>query len=1783
MRNGRRLPHPHKDDGYTKRESLVKAGEGYYKEFISAPLSGIGSTYFNSIKYLYYRKRKYNISRQLLPNFRELSYNGRIVLERLDVYDKEENPVAGFILSELERRLKLREGTLKARYLLFNNLSHDSHTRVLEWYKKNIDVTDVPTKLVEEVSNSLPEELVELLGKQDQLNQPNPTTSNDEWEEKEIEEQITEDVVEEQEYFETENITVKRTRVIKVQEKADIAALSSKQQKEYKATITSLQKQKENLEKAKQSSTKKDQDNIPFFEKNIAKFEAQLADYTIEKEISEDYETVEPRSVRKVRKTSRPYTRTVKRIIKVKKDMVDSGDLETIFGPITPHAASHIEEVQSLVATLPPLIEGMLDSEFREVRQLAYRFATTPATEGGLRMVHIWFNVFDDGRLNPLVKAQRTSIPINERDRLTIRPHAIGNEHVWLDKEAVEGTLGYAKFYKDQIDKLKKSYANQIGIINESYFKFDDPAIQALGREIEEGPNEYKNYPFYTNVPYKNQVIWNTEKYPLMCPDTETYRRINTNIVPAGHYHRKVQHHDGTIKRVRMTGHSYGESRVPYTVLRLTIGITLPEWKLTPQKAITYPNPDYKEKDCPPVYLSQGDQEEQVYSSMTKQVKREKEVSRRDLKHLKEKDPQKEEILYRQACIKRLAKTFEGTIDAIITMLCVSRQVQAVDKPIEELQNQKGIRDFDTTKYNERQQLKILHQIVDYYISLYNLTNFDSINAIESQHDHFIKIAKEMSSQCRVVWQKAQSKEKLPLPEGKMSLFHFNDIIQNQIELNKLCKMVLNFLSYTNPEFLNDVTLVRFDGEELNLPTYGLCCMGYVGRSLPLCSLAKINEENYNTYNRFREPKQPHAWDSELKGKVRSWAKEYFKDVPNKCKPNGKPYTPKLGASATWERSRSQGGYTAYLSDVWNALKCVSIEKLKELKLEKTAQFFLDNQADIGESLKPGNIQIKADINAKFAYAYASDMLKDYIAHAAVCKREKCTEIEKHLPMYTIGIRELGGKSRVPCITTALLNTITEPIRQKMFVAIKQDKRCSFRLKNIDKVDLIERFLRNMNKSDTIHAGDLTVSTDNFPMWFMEMVGLGMLDAAVIDTNEFNILLLCSGPFAIIEPSEDNESIRRCSKPLPLSDLQNIVRQEVKNKQIEEIERKGKRMLLAQLNKPSKLFPDMKRGIITDEDIMAGRILSDSSKSLNQPQNVDDDKLRDTLKVQNIKHPERIKWAKKPKPACKLVKGKNAYIDNNKFKPHVSGFNEWIVYRDKQPDDEGGWKPNLKSTVCKSCGTPLELNEWHSNKQCNINAIELAQDMEVTRATKGLTPYYKTHSKKIKPGEFFGPPMEGFRQPSDKYADQLEGPDLIFQTKSKIWKEYRETDLYKKGKRYTSTPLDLFDSQEPFDNEAIAEYYISKTKSSWNLEEQGYEGYYLTKKGVQMSTSISIGMLYSYNIFSDTHATVLKPLCKGQSQLCGDDSLRAGDDDYIQGYRDTITALGGIWSTTKDVVGQYPRGVFTELLIENGKIISVPKAKTIIRPDKEDRYEAPAWRRAIPAINSLKAPRLCKGPLVREIIERFPQINENYVPTFLPKELGGIGVYSSCKNSTLKQAWNNVKRIKDPLLASECLREFRRCTSIEKHAQERSIMDIDKVIEEYPPTYVRGPKELLDMEYKLGRSSYAYLEAQRLRGLIESASNLELPPMPTPFRNDKGVVALRVKESIDACYDLMVKHNLDDFSGTQRKDGLYDVVPSDNQYISQTYRVDIATSWVDEIATMAPLTSLKEDLNSRVG
>lgn len=840
-------------------------------------------------------------------------------------------------------------------------------------------------------------------------------------------------------------------------------------------------------------------------------------------------------------------------------------------------------------------------------------------------------------------------------------------------------------------------------------------------------------------------------------------------------------------------------------------------------------------------------------------------------------------------------RALSGAIESVVTSLVMSREIPR-------------FREFNLSNVDENRQFCLLIKIIERIISIHRNLGHDGMNSY----------LKQISATFRVIWQKA--------------------VIEEEIK-DSLIKNCLLFVKLTKPT-ITEYCRVTLKGNYEYIPTYGICILGYMGKSLPYSSDEKSVEDQFKVFESFKA--NSIKYDEETKEKVKAWAKVFFKDLV--VKGNGK-----FSISGTIEKPRSKGGFSQLISDYY---KCSMYSKefgqLSHIKdfVNKNPEAYI---------LEPGQFNKVKALAHEFATSVAKDVLKEFLEHASVCKTETCQEFDKHLPMIPVAIKELGAKSRVPCFSSNLLGTLTEPIRESIFKILKKDKRCRFRLEG-GKFWLIKDFLKEFKDAEIIHSSDLQVSTDSFSFDFGKIMVSTLMEMGKITKEEEQILLCSLQGFRMIEPNKTNLITR------------------------------------------SELFvPD-----------------------LNEIQ------LANTTVMPN-------------KPILK-----------KRF----------------------GFDPDAY------------LERWNR---------------------KGVFP------------ELFLPDLEN-------------GGVLVKEEK-----------------------LNERNGIKPSPDECLRILHsIHKSILSYQYDEQ-----YITRRGVQMGTSISIAMLYCYNLYCDSQSE--KDIrAKGISQICGDDALRAGNSIYIEAYRSELIKTGSTFSPLKDVVGNYPRGVFTEMLISKESILQIPKVKVIVRPEIDSTF-APEWIRAIHSMNNVLGYRVAvRESIVYEIIDKFSNtIKElsTFLPIGLPSKLGGIGDKTRM-SERCNYIWSLIKRVKDKLEGLDLLRLFIRGFSIETYPERpipkishRLLISLDR------PIILNLTKEEIESGYKTGKIQWLYKEIRRLRAGIEACIVLTNPPKI-------GITKSKIN------IDQVITENWMTQEKILRRIKKLDLSPTpitDEEFISGTYEAIIPTNWVDSI------------------
>jgi len=307
-----------------------------------------------------------------------------------------------------------------------------------------------------------------------------------------------------------------------------------------------------------------------------------------------------------------------------------------------------------------------------------------------------------------------------------------------------------------------------------------------------------------------------------------------------------------------------------------------------------------------------------------------------------------------------------------------------------------------------------------------------------------------------------------------------------------------------------------------------------------------------------------------------------------------------------------------------------------------------------------------------------------------------------------------------------------------------------------------------------------------------------------------------------------------------------------------------------------------------------------------------------------------------------------------------------------------------------------------------------------------------------------------------------------------------------------------FFSLEPdyynWDHEKILDRYLQKQSAI--LDFCGNE-HYLTKKGVQMSQAISIVTLYSYNLFADTQSVLAGG--RGMSLLCGDDSLRTGDETYIYRYREVIEQLGGVWSPTKDVVGTTGNGIFTEQHFSYGRVHDIPKVRSVARYDSDN---IPGWVKAIQSSQQVEFPRdpgsgnthkqgleLLLDPYKSDLDEL-----RQFLPIGLPTILGGLGDNSPLHWKT-EECLRRLPSVEDKPTAAKCLKKVLKCLHPEPIKTKRQ-WKLDLTVQ-YPSERTSTLERAIG--FHQGTYRWIYLETQSLRSALEAAAMLENPSYPVEF------------------------------------------------------------------------------------
>jgi hypothetical protein len=187
-----------------------------------------------------------------------------------------------------------------------------------------------------------------------------------------------------------------------------------------------------------------------------------------------------------------------------------------------------------------------------------------------------------------------------------------------------------------------------------------------------------------------------------------------------------------------------------------------------------------------------------------------------------------------------------------------------------------------------------------------------------------------------------------------------------------LLTQFLDCLECLEPPFNNDLNTFKSNDRTWELASYGLCVIGTLGRALPPPSTKRVQEEEMNTYERFRKPQ---ILNQNLLDEIRKWARGFFKDMRPPC-----TYARSApGASGCLEKPRSQGGVGKLISDAYKMIKGTNnLTKLPNVQRWK------DHWWNYPE-VEHGNLNAHITKNNEFAYAISLDMCRPYLEHIEKC------------------------------------------------------------------------------------------------------------------------------------------------------------------------------------------------------------------------------------------------------------------------------------------------------------------------------------------------------------------------------------------------------------------------------------------------------------------------------------------------------------------------------------------------------------------------------------------------------------------------------------------------------------------------------------------------------------------------------------------------------------------------------------------------------------------------------
>lgn len=411
----------------------------------------------------------------------------------------------------------------------------------------------------------------------------------------------------------------------------------------------------------------------------------------------------------------------------------------------------------------------------------------------------------------------------------------------------------------------------------------------------------------------------------------------------------------------------------------------------------------------------------------------------------------------------RFLRSFQHNVESLLKTLYVARKI-------------KDPWFFDLYNPRENDQFQMIREILKKLAAIFN--RFWEAKNFEDGQDYILDLLKTIGTNARNSWQWNQSAQEI---RGR--------------DIKAITLPLYSYLELCDAEGVGYTRIIfpfKKVRQEFWINSFAINMIGNINRSLSTCSNRKLSLEIDNVYNRFRNPRESSA---EIRREFSEWcvaalSESLSKEDFNKYFQSDIRGKTVITSSACFERNRAQGGVVGLIHDYY------SLYNHPILPEEEMIRY-----------------------NSEFAKWISVKVLKPFLNHATECPGPRtCPSPGLHLPIIPIGIKESGGRTRIPCMTSGLLNIIVEPIRRKIFRYIMRDNRTRYRYTG--KAESLKTFIRRMKEEDFFHSSDLKTSTDFLPFRVTKALWEELRANDLITKTEYQALLCATQSLRMVPPNE---------------------------------------------------------------------------------------------------------------------------------------------------------------------------------------------------------------------------------------------------------------------------------------------------------------------------------------------------------------------------------------------------------------------------------------------------------------------------------------------------------------------------------------------------------------------------------------------------------------------------------------------------------------------------------------